>query len=122
MLDKLFKRLDFKDRTFGRKGENSISLPNKEATKTSLKLNIDNMINEEFNKIVLYTQESYIKLSESISKEIDEDFNNMEIFEMEIYCQELTKALEQDIKNITKNIVEQLPKINKKEIDIHKIK
>ena len=87
-------------------------LDNREDIEKEINEGVDNIINTEFNKVVLSIQKRYIKMSKEISKKVNKDLDDLDAFELDDYKVELLKHVEEQFKQATKDIINQIPIIS----------
>lgn len=87
-------------------------LDNRENIEKEINEGVDNIINTEFNKVVLSIQKRYIKMSSEISKKVNSDLDDLDAFELDDYKVELLKHVEEQFKQATKDMINQIPIIN----------
>lgn len=106
MLQNILQKINFKDKLIEDVDE---------TTKASFINNLSNskeeILNYEFNRIIIEIQKNFIRLNNEIDKRIKKDINEIEIYELDEYKNGIEKLIKETLSDKRKYILKQLSNI-----------
>lgn len=106
MLQNIIQKLNFKDKLVEDIDETTrISFIN------NLSKSKEEILNAEFNRMVIEIQKNFIRLNNEIDIRISKDINELELYELDEYKDGIEKMIRETLSNKRKDILKQLSNI-----------